>query len=70
MQTTLKKSRSTLKHAASRSNSMKNIMSTVDVFVLGLFLVNIACKLISNEAFGKALFAYIVVRFILKRITK
>lgn len=49
---------------------MKDIIEATDLFMAGLFLFTIYSGLLSAETGGKILFGYLVVRFVLKRITK
>ena len=49
---------------------MKDIVKATDLFMAGFFLLTIYSGLMSTSTGGKIFFYYLVVRFILKRITK
>lgn len=57
-------------YTSESGENMKDIVRATDLFMTGFFLLTIYSGMMSPSTGGKILFWYLIVRFILKRITK
>lgn len=57
-------------YTSESEDNMKDIVKATDLFMAGFFMFTIYSGLMSPATGGQILFYYLVIRFILKRITK